>query len=65
MQPGTYKNKAGAVLHVTGPFKGTHRVLTLGGIYEADAPDDLLGPKVYLVTKESMAMCGYELVEAA
>jgi len=65
MIPGTYKNKAGAVLHVTGPFRGPHSILTLGFIYVAEAPDDLFASKVYLVTKESMARAGYELVEEA
>jgi hypothetical protein len=62
MEPGVYRNKAGGVLHVMGAFVGTHRVRTLGGIYEAEARDALFGTTTYLVTQESMRQGGYARV---
>lgn len=63
MKTGTYRNRAGAELRIVGPWMGTHRVKTLGGIYEAEAPDPLFGPTTYIVTEQAMSDAGYELVE--
>jgi hypothetical protein len=59
LESGPYRNQAGAVLHVTGPWRG-QRVKTLGRIYEAEARDALFGDTPYLVTAESLSEAGYE-----
>ena len=66
MKPGMYRNSVGAVLYVTGswlPQVTGERMNTLGGIYRAEARDDLFGTIHYLVTPSSMKGCGYELIE--
>lgn len=64
VQAGEYRNQLGAALHVTGPWlTAGSRVQSLGGIYQAEARDELFGTTQYLVTKESLADCGYVLVD--
>lgn len=69
---GVYRNAHGAELTVTGlwaPATVSFGIyagapLTLGGIYKAHTPPHPLGTLHYLVTRQSLADCGYELTEA-
>lgn len=66
VQAGKYRNALGATLHVTGPWLAAEsRVKSLGGIYQAEDHDDLFGTTRYLVTKDSLASCGYVLVDSS
>jgi hypothetical protein len=67
---GVYRNRLGAELTVTGPwmpapsrsiFGMPAYPLTLGGIYNAESPPDVLGTMRYLVTRQSLADAGYDV----
>ena len=64
---GLYRNSLGAELHVIGYASDRIGIPigyeNLGGIYVAEARDDLFGTVVYLVTEASLKDCGYELVQ--
>jgi len=68
---GVYRNDLGAELTVTGLWTPATIIgiyvgapLTLGGIYKAHTPPHPLGTLHYLVTRQSLADCGYQLTEA-
>lgn len=62
---GTYRNKAGAEIVVTGAWVSPRGVQSLGpGIFEAHQFDSLFGMTRFLTTKVGLDACGYSLVEA-
>lgn len=65
MKNGMYRNRLGAVLHVTGFALKPGGLCTLGDTYYAESRDPLFGTTPYVVTGTSMTDCGYELVEEA
>lgn len=59
---GTYENRLGAVMVVEQyAGAGALNLSVLGDIYIAHAPDDLFGPRRWLVTPEGMESAGYVL----
>lgn len=63
LKPGTYRNKAGAVLEVTHVALGNiGGYRTLGGIWKAYSEPGIFGQDAYLVTEETMRDSGYELI---
>ena len=62
IQPGLYRNSLGAELQVTRPADRVLFYLTIGGIWEAHTCWNLGSQTYYLVTPQSLADAGYELV---
>lgn len=64
---GLYRNTLGAELHVIGLVSRRIGIdigfESIGGVYVAEARDDLLGTTHYLVCAASLKDCGYELIE--
>jgi hypothetical protein len=58
---GKYRNHQGVELEVIGISMARN---VLGTIYEAVIPDELFGPRHYLVAPDGLKDCGYEKVEA-
>lgn len=63
IQAGVWKNKAGASLRVLWPVMTVREFRSLGGIWEAEGMEPLFGREAYLVTEDSLADAGYELIE--